>query len=77
MKELPGGRVIGVPRGGSIPPTPQDSNKGDEMSRDSLEGAIANSLWRHYDLSLPDTPWRMAVIIAHQIRKEGYAKEKE
>lgn len=47
------------------------------MSRNSLEGAIANSLWAHYDLALPDTPWQMALVIAHQIRKEGYVKEKE
>jgi hypothetical protein len=47
------------------------------LSRESLEGAIANALWRYYETSLPDTPWRMAVLIATQVRKEGYANEGE
>lgn len=64
-------------RGGSIPPNSANFpiSKGVELGRDSLEGAIAHALWAHYDLGLPDTPWQMALVIAHQIRKEGYAKE--
>ena len=42
--------------------------------RESPEGAIANSLWRHYETGLPDTPYQMALLIAHQLRQEGYLK---
>jgi hypothetical protein len=42
------------------------------LSRDSLEGAIAFALWRSCEESLPDTPWRMAKVIAAILRKEGY-----
>jgi hypothetical protein len=42
------------------------------LSRDSLEGAIAFALWKSYEESLPDTPWRMAKVIAANLRKEGY-----
>jgi len=42
------------------------------LSRDSAEGAIAFALWRSYEESLPDTPWRMAKVIAAILRKEGY-----
>jgi hypothetical protein len=42
------------------------------LSRDSLEGAIAFALWKSYEESLPDTPWRMAKVIAAILRKEGY-----
>jgi hypothetical protein len=42
------------------------------LSRNSLEGAIAFALWRSYEESLPDTPWRMAKVIAAILRKEGY-----
>jgi hypothetical protein len=42
------------------------------LSRDSLEGAIAFALWRSYEESLPDTPWRMAKVIAAILKKEGY-----
>lgn len=42
------------------------------MTRHSPEGAIASILWRAYETSLPDTPYRMAIYVAHQLRKEGY-----
>jgi hypothetical protein len=42
------------------------------LSRDSLEGAIAFALWKSYEESLPDTPWRMAKVIAAILKKEGY-----
>jgi hypothetical protein len=42
------------------------------MSRSSVEGAIASILWRCYETSLPDTPFRMGTLIASQMRKEGY-----
>jgi hypothetical protein len=42
------------------------------LSRNSLEGAIAFALWKSYEESLPDTPWRMAKVIAAILRKEGY-----
>jgi hypothetical protein len=42
------------------------------LSRDSVEGAIAFALWKSYEESLPDTPWRMAKVIAAILRKEGY-----
>lgn len=40
--------------------------------RYSPEGAIASILWRCYETSLPDTPFRMATVITSQMRKEGY-----
>ncbi len=40
--------------------------------RYSPEGAIASILWRCYETSLPDTPFRMGTVIASQMRKEGY-----
>jgi len=40
--------------------------------RYSPEGAIASILWRCYETSLPDTPFRMGTLIASQMRKEGY-----
>jgi len=42
------------------------------LSRDSLEGAIAFALWKSYEESLPDTPWRMAKVIVAILKKEGY-----
>jgi len=42
------------------------------LSRDSAEGAIAFALWRSYEESLPDTPWRMAKVIVAILKKEGY-----
>ena len=42
------------------------------MSRDSVEGAIAHILWRTWEESLPNTPYQMALVIARQLRKEGY-----
>ena len=42
------------------------------MTRDSAEGAIASILWRAYEESLPDTPYQMALLIARQLRNEGY-----
>ena len=42
------------------------------MTRASAEGAIAYILWKHYELGLPDTPYQMGLLIAHQLRKEGY-----
>ena len=40
--------------------------------RYSPEGAIANILWKLYETSLPDTPYRMGTAIAEQLRREGY-----
>lgn len=28
---------------------------------------IARILWRYYETSLPDTPWRMAVVIVKKL----------
>jgi hypothetical protein len=42
------------------------------MTRHSPEGAVANILWRLYEMSLPDTPYRMGVAIVEQLRREGY-----
>lgn len=42
--------------------------------RYSPEGAIANILWKLYETSLPDTPYRMGIAIAEQLRREGYLR---
>jgi hypothetical protein len=42
------------------------------LTRNSAEGAIAFALWRSYEESLPDTPWRMAKVIVAILKKEGY-----
>jgi hypothetical protein len=42
------------------------------LSRNSAEGAIAFALWKSYEESLPDTPWRMAKVIVAILKKEGY-----
>lgn len=47
------------------------------MTRDSAEGAIASVLWRGYETSLPDTPYRMAIYVAQQLRKEGYLESND
>jgi len=45
--------------------------------RYSPEGAIASILWRCYETSLPDTPFRMGTVIASQMRKEGYLENND
>jgi hypothetical protein len=42
------------------------------MSRHSPEGAIANILWRLYEMALPDTPFQMGLAIVEQLKLEGY-----
>ena len=42
--------------------------------RYSPEGAIANILWKLYETSLPDTPYRMGIAIVEQLRREGYVE---
>jgi hypothetical protein len=42
--------------------------------RYSPEGAIANILWKLYETSLPDTPYRMGLAIVEQLRREGYVE---
>lgn len=37
----------------------------------ALEKAIADILWRYYETSLPDTPWRMAVVIVKRLEAQG------
>ena len=40
--------------------------------RYSPEGAISVVLWKLYETSLPDTPYRMGIAIVHQLKREGY-----
>jgi hypothetical protein len=42
--------------------------------RYSPEGAIANILWKLYETTLPDTPYRMGLAIVKQLRREGYVE---
>ena len=42
------------------------------MTRHSPQGAVANILWKLYETSLPDTPYRMGMAIVEQLRREGY-----
>ena len=42
------------------------------MTRNSIQGAIANALWRNYEYSLPDTPFQMALVVCKQLEEEGY-----
>ncbi len=59
---------------GSIPATPRNTSQrrnGAKMD-ESIETTISKILWRAYETSLPDTPYRMAIVIAHQLRKAGH-----
>lgn len=44
------------------------------MTRHSAEGAIASILWRIWEEALPNTPYQMALVIAAQLRREGYLR---
>jgi hypothetical protein len=38
---------------------------------EALTNEITRILWRYYETSLPDTPWRMAVVIVKKLEDAG------
>jgi len=42
------------------------------IDQNEMQIVIARGLWKSYEESLPDTPWRMAKVIVAILKKEGY-----
>jgi hypothetical protein len=45
--------------------------------QEPIENAMSKILWKAYETSLPDTPYRMALVLVQKLREQGYLKEQE
>ena len=47
------------------------------IAEKQLRGEIAKALWTYYEFALPDTPYRMAVVIVKELKLKGLVKPDE